>query len=97
MRIIIGGGEPLVRDDIEDILKIFENEKVKPAIATNGILLNEKIINQISKSCITLQISLDTLNKDIYTKLRGTDNLYRVKDNIRLAKSIWIMLGLLLY
>ncbi len=75
-----------VRDDIEDILKIFENEKVKPAIATNGILLNEKIINQISKSCITLQISLDTLNKDIYTKLRGTDNLYRVKDNIRLAK-----------
>lgn len=86
MRIIIGGGEPLVRDDIEDILKIFENEKVKPAIATNGILLNEKIINQISKSCITLQISLDTLNKDIYTKLRGTDNLYRVKDNIRLAK-----------
>lgn len=86
MRIIIGGGEPLIREDIEDILKLFENEKVKPAIATNGILLNERIINQISKSCMTLQISLDTLNREVYKKLRGTDDLYKVKENIKLAK-----------
>lgn len=86
MRIIIGGGEPLVRKDIIDILKLFENEKNKPAIATNGILLNEDIIKQISKSCITLQISFDTLKRETYIKLRGVDGLKKVKENIKLAK-----------
>lgn len=86
MRLIIGGGEPLVREDICDILKLFENKKNKPAIATNGILLEEKIIQQIAKSCMTLQISLDTLNEVTYKKLRGIDALEKVKQNIRLAK-----------
>lgn len=86
MRLIIGGGEPLVRKDIIQILKLFEKEKNKPAIATNGILLDENIIKQISKSCITLQISLDSLKRNVYKKLRGIDALDKVKANIKLSK-----------
>lgn len=87
MRIIIGGGEPLTRIDIISILKLFENSSLKPAIATNGILLdNEKLLYQISKSCITLQISLDTLEKEKYYKFRGVDALEKVMKNIILAK-----------
>ncbi len=87
MRINIGGGEPLTRPDIISILKLFENSEVKPAIATNGILLNnEELLKQISKSCITLQISLDTLEKEKYYKFRGIDALEKVKSNILFAK-----------
>lgn len=87
LRIIIGGGEPLMHKDILSILKLFENKKNKPAIATNGILLNkEGVLEQISKSCMTLQISLDSLDKMKYFKLRGIDALQTVKDNIILAK-----------
>lgn len=87
MRINIGGGEPLTRCDIIPILKLFEDSELKPAIATNGILLdNEELLKQISKSCITLQISLDTLEKEKYSKFRGIDAVEKVMGNIILAK-----------
>jgi sulfatase maturation enzyme AslB (radical SAM superfamily) len=85
MRLIIGGGEPIVRRDIKEILNYAHDIGMSPALATNGILLTEDIVNLTVKFCCTLQISLDTLNRDTYYLLRGLDAMDKLKINIRMA------------
>jgi sulfatase maturation enzyme AslB (radical SAM superfamily) len=85
LRIILGGGEPLVRKDIKEILLYAHAIGIRPALATNGILLTEELVDIISKVCCTLQISLDAIENDIYSYLRGVDELKNVKKNIIMA------------
>jgi MoaA/NifB/PqqE/SkfB family radical SAM enzyme len=82
IRVIVGGGEPFVREDIREILEIFKRKNFKPAIATNGIKLNDEYFELINDVCITLQISLDTLKEEIYQRLRGVDACGLVKKAI---------------
>lgn len=88
MRIVFGGGEPTIRNDLIEILSYSKKLKLNTVVATNGILLNEKLIESISENCCTLQISLDTLDSQKYLKLRGVDELQTVKNNIVKAKKI---------
>lgn len=81
-RIIIGGGEPLMRKDISEILGLFRRYNMKPALATNGILFTEKLIKEAVDTCMNIQISLDTLKRERYCALRGIDGLEIVKNNI---------------
>lgn len=85
MRIIIGGGEPLARRDILDMLDIFKNMHFKPVIATNGILLSGKRLDKIAESCMNIQISFDTMKPALYQALRGVDQHATVVNNIREA------------
>lgn len=85
MRIIIGGGEPLIRPDISEILDLFQEKRFRPVLATNGLLLEHRLLDKAAEACINIQISLDTLNAERYRRLRGTDGLARVRKNIRAA------------
>ena len=82
-RIIIGGGEPLIRHDISDILELFRRNSFKPVIATNGIMLHGSLLEQVAQTCMNIQISLDTLDPVVYQKLRGVDALSSVMHNLR--------------
>ncbi len=82
LRIIFGGGEPTLRKDLCDILKYTKMKGIHPAIATNGILMSQDLIEQFCEVCCTLQVSLDTLNREKYCKLRGIDKLSVVKNKI---------------
>jgi sulfatase maturation enzyme AslB (radical SAM superfamily) len=84
-RIILGGGEPLVRPDIRDIFSIFRQNSFRPVLATNGILLSGDFLRDAAETCMNIQISLDTLEPAVYRKLRGVDALAAVKKNLLAA------------
>jgi len=82
-RIRVTGGEPLVRNDIIEIIKtINQVEGIDDiGITTNGILLGEKIYELIQNGLKRVNISLDTLKEDRFKKLTGGD-LKRVLDGL---------------
>jgi len=58
--IILTGGEPLLREDIFDIARKCVELNLKPVLATNGTLIDEKVAEKIKKSGIArVSISLD--------------------------------------
>lgn len=66
------GGEIFIRKDIFEIFNIIEKLNINVKIGTNGILLNENIINKLKKySCIeSISISIDGPEK-IHNQLRN--------------------------
>jgi len=58
--IILTGGEPLLREDIFNIAEKCIEFGLKPVLATNGTLIDEKVAEKIKKSGIArVSISLD--------------------------------------
>ncbi|MCF7916150.1 MAG: radical SAM protein [Candidatus Omnitrophica bacterium] len=55
--ISFSGGEPLLRDDLEEIIDVCKREKIYVSINTNGTLVKSKI-NKIKKADI-IRLSLD--------------------------------------
>ncbi|MGJ5079294.1 radical SAM protein [Bradyrhizobium sp. HKCCYLS3013] len=71
LRLIAGGGEPLVRHDIADILDHASGRGLAPTLATNGFLLDAGMAKRLAPSVMQFQISLDSVRPDEYAALRG--------------------------
>lgn len=83
LRIIIGGGEPFLKDGIIEIIQYLNKVGVKPTIATNGIKNKGLNKNLLCESSATIQISLDTLDEEVYFFLRRNRELNQVKNTIK--------------
>jgi len=81
--VFLQGGEPLVRKDIIEIIDLFLKYRIKPTVITNGILLTPEIAAEIAKRRCNLAISIDSMDRELFAKLRGVDKLDQVLDNIR--------------
>ncbi|MCS7364331.1 MAG: radical SAM protein [archaeon GB-1867-035] len=67
----ITGGEPLLRKDIFTILKEAKKQGLNTSIVTNGLLLNEQVIDKLSKMDIYIYLSLDSASEETFNKIRG--------------------------
>ncbi len=97
--IIITGGEPLMRPDLDVLVRrIVENDCVAD-IFTNGSMLNEENLDKISEAgCDTLFVSLDSPVPEEHDSLRGVPGLYdRVIEGIKLAVSRGMAVGISTY
>lgn len=68
------GGEPLMRDDLFDLIEYANSKKYYSKILTNGVLLNDEIINSLSKLKVRfIQISLDEIGErhDLFRGQKG--------------------------
>lgn len=84
--IILTGGEPLMSKYIFNILDEIDG-KIKVGIATNGILLTEKIIDKLSKYGVKYyQISLDGTNKETNDYIRGNGTYDKIMATIATLK-----------
>ncbi|MBU0570905.1 MAG: GTP 3',8-cyclase MoaA [Candidatus Omnitrophica bacterium] len=76
-KIRITGGEPLVKNGIEDLVFMIKEipgiEEVN--MTTNGILLNEKYDSLKCAGLNRINISLNTLKRERYEKMMGGDYL----------------------
>lgn len=81
-KIRLTGGEPLVKKNIEKIIRELTALPIQLGITTNGILLDK--YNDLFKECgiKDLNISLDTLDKDKFTEMTRRDYFDRVMRNI---------------
>lgn len=84
-KIRLTGGEPLVRKDAADIIRRLGALGVRLTLTTNGTRLHE-FMDVIREAGITsLNISLDTLDKDRFMLMTRRDQYDRVRSNIALA------------
>jgi heme b synthase len=69
--LILTGGEPLYRDDIFEIAGYATKKGLRVALATNGTLVDEKVVIQIKESGIKrVSISLDGANPETHDSFR---------------------------
>lgn len=88
-KIRFSGGEPLIRNDIVEIIKKTASLNFKDiSITTNGILL-EKYAKELFNSGLNrVNISFDTLNPDTYKKITSKDYLADAKKGILKAADV---------
>ncbi len=88
-KVKLTGGEPLVRDDVADIVYTLKNEcNIKEVtLTTNGALLHKHLdaLEQAKLDGIT--ISIDTIQKDDFKELVKRNEYEQVINNIILARN----------
>jgi MoaA/NifB/PqqE/SkfB family radical SAM enzyme len=91
-QISIAGGEPLLREDVFDIIKSFSGLGMSVNLCTNGILL-AKYVDQICSSGMTcVTVSLDGALAETHDHMRGMPGSHQqieegIKRLLRHAKS----------
>jgi len=70
------GGEPLIRQDIEEVAKRLYENFGKVTITTNGFLLSKKIC--IGNYVDRVNVSIHSLNKETYEMLSGRKDVLQV-------------------
>lgn len=83
VRIMIGGGEPLLRRDIGQILNLLSDNDFEIKLETN-LTINNKIISMLSQySRLTVITSLDSMKPEAHDRLRGSRSSFtKVHSNI---------------
>ncbi len=82
----IGGGEPLIREDIFKILAYAQKQKIPASIVTNALLLTKEKaekLNSLNLDLIT--VSIDGLEKN-HDFMRGTGNFLKAIESVKLLK-----------
>lgn len=81
------GGEPLLRKDINELIKYAVNLNGINSVnlTTNGILLNKYLKEFESTGLSGINISLDTLKNSRFKKITRRDTFEQVIENIHLA------------
>jgi cyclic pyranopterin phosphate synthase len=89
-KIRLTGGEPTVRKDFFDILKDMKlNSNIpKVTMTTNGYQL-DKIAHQLHEAGLDgINISIDSLNREIFKKLTGHDRLLEILEGIKVLQKL---------
>lgn len=83
-KIRLTGGEPLVRKEFDWILEQLSKFSVELTLTTNGILIDKHISALKQAGVRSVNVSLDTLNREKFKKLTRRDQFDQVWSNILL-------------
>ncbi len=85
---IVTGGDPLLRDDIFEIIEYASNLGLRVALALSGSKVNQESANKMKKSGVAhISFSLDGSNSKIHDTFRGVQGAYdRTLKNISYIK-----------
>lgn len=82
------GGEPLLREDFLELLTYTKNHYSGDIdLMTNGTLISENNVDCLIKCLHRIDISIDGVNEETCSELRGTGVFEKVITNIKLLKS----------
>ena len=82
--IFISGGEPLVRKDIVEVVKILKQISPLICINTNATLINEELLNQLIDAGLNyIQVSLDGI-EEMHDAVRGKGMYKKTMENLKL-------------
>ncbi len=88
-KIRLTGGEPLLRQDLCEIVKEIKKSGIDEIyITTNGILLEEKIKDLKKAGLMGINVSLDTLDENIFTKITRGGDIKKVIAGIKKSISL---------
>jgi MoaA/NifB/PqqE/SkfB family radical SAM enzyme len=85
--VFVQGGEPLLRRDLPEILEDLHAIGFGLSLITNGSKLTSELVTRFARLPINLSVSLDTLDRERYRRIRGADLLPDVLAGIELLES----------
>ncbi len=84
-QISITGGEPLIREDIFEILKYLNKRyNGRLTLSTNGTLINEKNVENLIRCLDQIDISIDGVDEETCSRIRGKGIFDRIVRTVRL-------------
>ena len=89
-KIRLTGGEPTVRKDFFDIVKILKNESgiKKVVITTNGYHLDQKAKLLLDSGLNGINISIDSLDRETFKRVTGHDRLPEILSGIEKLQNL---------
>lgn len=90
-KVRLTGGEPLVRRDLPELVKMLKAiEGIETvALTTNGTFLSRYLSELKEAGLDRLNVSLDTLNKEKFRRITGVDKLDDVLSALELSKGLF--------
>ncbi len=86
-KIAISGGEPLLREDLYDILAFINDNRIPMVLTSNSILLSKHNINRlIQLGIVTFQLPLLSSNKALHDMLSGAESWQETLNSIVMLK-----------
>lgn len=80
----IGGGEPMLRPDLYQIIRHARNQGVSVHLCTNGLLLNSENVAKLRESKVnTVSVSLESPVAEVHEMLRGKGTYHPTVEGIR--------------
>ncbi len=68
--LIVEGGEPLLRDDLFELLDLMRQKQLEVHLITNGMLLSPQILDTLKQLGIRVMISVDGASEATYEAIR---------------------------
>lgn len=83
-RVRLTGGEPLLRKDLPDLIRLLKGEGIRElALTTNGLLLEALQEELFAAGLDRLTVSLDALEPELFRSLAGRGELSRALAGLR--------------
>ncbi len=75
--VILVGGEPLLREELFDLIEYVDKSKAIAMIFTNGLLLTENNVKKLAKAGLaSLNISIDSSEPELHNEFRVVPQCY---------------------
>lgn len=84
-KVKLTGGEPLLREDITDIVSRIAQHSDEVSMTTNGFLLKEKAVDLRKAGLKRVNVSLHSIDPETFTKITGKDALQEVEEGVEAA------------
>jgi len=89
------GGEPLLRDDIFELISYVDQRKAMPVMFTNGQYLTDENVDKLADAGLySIFLSIDNPNPEEHNRLRGMPGLFDIAiEGLKRLKSKGIFVG----
>jgi len=93
------GGEPLLREDIFELIKYVDSKKAVPIMFTNALLLNDETAKKLADAGLySIFVSIDSPIPEEHDSFRGMPGLfYKAVEGIKLMKENGVFVGISSY
>jgi len=97
--VIFTGGEPLLRDDIYELISSVDKELATVLMFTNGWALDREVARRLKEAGLdSLYLSIDSVDSSEHNELRKLDGLFeKAVEGALMAKEEGILIGLSTY
>lgn len=92
--VFIEGGEPLLRQDLFELLGLLQQNQLEVHMSTNGLLLNPEIIASLKRLGVKLAISLDGATPGTYESIRNNTCFEKVVEQARICAQEGLLEGI---
>lgn len=73
---VFTGGEPLLREDLFELIAYAKSRGFAVFIATNGTLITKEVAKLLRKYNVGVVIGLDGMNPEVHDSIRGVEGAY---------------------